>query len=481
MNIIFTNSHNAENVLSQDEHMLAPYLHYPLVQFLEKLLGIESVEDGTRLERHKKHLKVETIIAIMCSIKNSKCVLLQTMLGLSAYACGLRDHGFHLLIMFGVLCGIKHIRNEAAEWSQKRRCTDELDKSSFWRVTFDNLDFERKFAKTFQAGGEVLGRMLNLITGQVSHRELAGASTEVDSSHCPAPATSADPRLTVDDFFMHNRGNTKSALVQYVDNLIAAEINRLGKEPKDLKSTLIEDLQEYMPHCTPTRPDRIVYATVLSAQSASVDDVSKYLNLLKDDLRIGEEGYPAQVVVGGDQQTYALIKNLMGKFPTTFSWIIPVPGDWHLLKCAAESIRDMLWDGGLHQLAMSCQHMKDITQWKDVHRMLSAVHEALLHEVLSSAKINDDNDLSTWLEEKMADEQDDVLRFWAQTVYFLNAYMEYYYSIRTGSYHLRNACLPAISELFTQQVRGASVRDYQGCANAASICAASLREWRMDG
>ena len=58
-----------------------------------------------------------------------------------------------------------------------------------------------------------------------------------------------------------------------------------------------------MPHWTPTRPDRIVYATVMTAQSDSVDDVSKYINQLKNDLHIGEEGYPKQVVVVGDHQT----------------------------------------------------------------------------------------------------------------------------------------------------------------------------------
>ena len=60
-----------------------------------------------------------------------------------------------------------------------------------------------------------------------------------------------------------------------------------------------------------------------------------------------------------------------------------MPGDWHLLKCASETIRDMLWNGGLSVLCKEVKHMKVLTQWKDIHRVLSAVYESLLHEAVS--------------------------------------------------------------------------------------------------
>ena len=41
-----------------------------------------------------------------------------------------------------------------------------------------------------------------------------------------------------------------------------------------------------------------------------------------------------------------------------------------------------------------------------------------------------------------------VARFWYQTLYFLNAYYGYFFSIRSGNYNLRNASLPALTELF---------------------------------
>ena len=65
-----------------------------------------------------------------------------------------------------------------------------------------------------------------------------------------------------------------------------------------------------MSHWTPESSDRVVYATVDEAHSGSIDDVGSYLVKLKRDLHIGERGYPKYVILGGDQQTYAHMKNL---------------------------------------------------------------------------------------------------------------------------------------------------------------------------
>ena len=81
--------------------------------------------------------------------------------------------GLTLLNKLGMSCGIDRIRRLASEWSEKRKRVDELDKGGFWRVNFDNLNFKRKFAKTFSVVGNVGGRMLNLLTGQVTFRKNA--------------------------------------------------------------------------------------------------------------------------------------------------------------------------------------------------------------------------------------------------------------------------------------------------------------------
>ena len=94
-----------------------------------------------------------------------------------------------------------------------------------------------------------------------------------------------------------------------------------------------------MPHFTPSKPDTVVFATVKVAMSSSVNDVADYLHDLKTDLHIGQDGYPTNVILCGDQQTYALVKNLKRKYPDSYSWIHTLCGDWHLIKCAGETIK----------------------------------------------------------------------------------------------------------------------------------------------
>ena len=48
-----------------------------------------------------------------------------------------------------------------------------------------------------------------------------------------------------------------------------------------------------------------------------------------------EQGYPPKVVVAGDQQSHSLVTNLMKKYPDSFSWIIPMPGDWHFIEISS--------------------------------------------------------------------------------------------------------------------------------------------------
>lgn len=59
-------------------------------------------------------------------------------------------------------------------------------------------------------------------------------------------------------------------------------------------------------------------------------------------------------------------------------WIIILHGDWHTLQLLAETIRDILWDGRLKQLAYQCRQKELPTQWQDVHIFLLALCEILM-------------------------------------------------------------------------------------------------------
>ena len=91
----------------------------------------------------------------------------------------------------------------------------------------------------------------------------------------------------------------------------------------------------------------------------------------KKDLCIGVDGYPKYVIIG-DQQTYSIMKNSKVKYSDHYNWMYPVPGDWHLMKTAAEVIKYVLQDGFIKQFSGKCGHKGDISQWQDIHNVVVA-------------------------------------------------------------------------------------------------------------
>ena len=125
---------------------------------------------------------------------------------------------------------------------------------------------------------------------------------------------------------------------------------------------LLMHLHKTMPHWTPSHSDSVVYATVDEAHSGTFEQVGDYLSKLKTDLKIGQEGYPSYVIVGGDQQIYAHMKNLKIKYSERYEWVYPVPGDWHIMKTAAEALRGIILNGGFSIFGKKCGHKGDINQ-----------------------------------------------------------------------------------------------------------------------
>ena len=125
-----------------------------------------------------------------------------------------------------------------------------------------------------------------------------------------------------------------------------------------------------------------------------------------------------------------------------------MPGDWHLLKNAAETLRDMLWDGRLRTVSNACGHLKEINQWKDIHNILTGLHESLLNEsMVTHANTGSESDYLSWFHQQLECE-DEIGKFWNLVLRYLHAYTGFYVSIRSGNFNFRNACLPILTELF---------------------------------
>ena len=112
---------------------------------------------------------------------NPKAIFLQTLIGLIAYAYGLKDMGFSLLNMLGCCCSIDQVRNHGSFWAKKRTASYELlrDNVALWRVSFDNLNYRIKYAKKLTTSGPK--KMLNLITSQVCFRDIKSCALPLKS------------------------------------------------------------------------------------------------------------------------------------------------------------------------------------------------------------------------------------------------------------------------------------------------------------
>jgi hypothetical protein len=376
------NDVDLRNVIKQSSinnrsYLLDEYLHKPLVSFFEQISLLD--QKNSKLEQkslHHKRLKVQMVVSILCNITNRNCLLLQTVIGHCLYAGGLRDKVFDILSTFGITCSLEQIRKHIAHWSAKRNILDEIKCTSFWRISFDNLNFLRKYAKTFLYGAAtaVAGKMLNVLTSQVTHRS---CPTELCTDNDRCYTNSQNAFNDENDFFLKFGTPEHISWNLFSNKSLHHITERVTNKGSPTEKPLLIDLEKDMPHFTPDKGDTVAYGRVETAQASSIDDVCSFLLNLKQDLHIGTPGYPEKCVVAGDQQTFVVMSNLKYKFPNTFTWMCPFIGDWHLLKLSSETLQNILSDGGFRDMAKSCKYYKDVHQWKDIHRILNAMYEGL--------------------------------------------------------------------------------------------------------
>ena len=113
--------------------------------------------------------------------------------------------------------------------------------------------------------------------------------------------------ISINDFITEAESNDNYYFDLFLNVCYTSVAKRMPLSPTDHKHSFIETINTFMPHWTPAHKDNVVYATIDETLSSSIMDIEAYLLKLKRELHIGEQGYPSQVTIAGDQQTYALI------------------------------------------------------------------------------------------------------------------------------------------------------------------------------
>ena len=76
------------------------------------------------------------------------------------------------------------------------------------------------------------------------------------------------------------------------------------------------------------------------------------------------------LVIEGDAKVYEILQSLKFEYGNDLEWVIPYPGDWHLLKNYQLPLMKAYFDGGLKSLAKLAGYpvasIQACTQFNDV-------------------------------------------------------------------------------------------------------------------
>ena len=145
---------------------------------------------------------------------------------------------------------------------------------------------------------------------------------------------------------------------------------------------------------THTETSKVMYVDVMDAVADSKDTITQLLQCLYEEYII-EKGQQ-MLVVAGDAKVYELILSLKFEYGEALKWVIPYPGDWHLLKNYQLPLMKAYYDSGLKALAKTCGYplasIQSCGQFKRTHQFIlevwEAMYRAMLETFLDSRDIN---------------------------------------------------------------------------------------------
>jgi hypothetical protein len=101
------------------------------------------------------------------------------------------------------------------------------------------------------------------------------------------------------------------------------------------------------------------------------DTVLKVLNILYEKFQVGV--ICDQVVVVGDGKSYDIVIKLKAEYGTALNWVLPYPGDWHILKNMLPIFIKLYFDAGLKQLTTKFHHGSTLRILTDCSKFVSLI------------------------------------------------------------------------------------------------------------
>ncbi|XP_064384664.1 uncharacterized protein LOC135333611 [Halichondria panicea] len=320
-------------------------------------------------------------------------------------------------------------------------------------------------------------------------RALSASEESSNTIYTHVQSTETTP-LSMNDFGL--KLNEESALKKF-QNIAGNYI--LLKVACTAHATPLIDFQAYFSLssniCSVERSN-IIYYNVLDQKCDDNETVLSIINDLYNKFIATKK--QALIFLEGDQVTYARIQSLKAEYGSDLAWLIPFPGDWHILKNYQEVLVKIYFDAGLVDIG-KCSgyntpnsitsnfkrtHHFLMEAWESMYRLLFSIflekgnvptdflHTAsemvqnLPPSETQESALRNINQLLEDLQEKcnvlqLFDEyiqkresENKTVKFWIEFIFrTCVGYIALYCAVRTGQWDLRMAAIKLMVPIFT--------------------------------
>ena len=188
---------------------------------------------------------------------------------------------------------------------------------------------------------------------------------------------------TINDFKISEE--EQLALEDLEDEINIYMLHKLAVINNEPQNTFL-NIQDHFTVTRVTHAERsnIIYLQVKDKVADTKDTMMDMLHELHQQF-IVEQNHK-WLIVEGDGKIYEILQSLKFEYGEELKWVLPFPGDWHMLKNYQIALMKPYFDAGLKSLAEAAGYpvaaIKSCSQFKQTHHFILEVWEATYRALL---------------------------------------------------------------------------------------------------
>ncbi|CAG2237374.1 unnamed protein product [Mytilus edulis] len=243
---------------------------------------------------------------------------------------------------FGIVCSKKKSKEYITSIVNKKlssKFIDDLNLNAFTIVSVDNIDFGQPNACVRLDGSRGIHA--------TSYQAVQPKPNAIKSKNVDVKSGSiATNRLELLNFSLSQ--TERNAMSQTEKSMFQYIIQKLASDDGDIKIPNLKSNMEAFGDST-TEKANVVYLGVIDAPCDNIETIRHTLEKIHETL--GSNLNCSHVITVGDANTYDLFCKLKIEYADELSWVLPFPGDWHILKNTQPVLLKAYFDAGLKDIA----------------------------------------------------------------------------------------------------------------------------------